>query len=100
MNNNKKTYEFKTKTNKELINWTKIINKLIDKNNGKYLKIPKIDKFWKFILMSNQEFEKNADTCDVLLFTGSHIGSKLQRLVTRSRFGMKLSYYRSCRTHA
>ena len=50
--------------------------------------------------MSNQEFEKNADTCDVLLFTGSHIGSKLQRLVTRSRFGMKLSYYRSCRTHA
>ena len=83
--NNVKSYEFKTKTSAELAKWIKVITYCIDKNK-KHL-IPKIDKFWKFRLITTSEFEAKADTGDILLFTGDQMGAKLQRLVTRSRFG-------------
>jgi hypothetical protein len=90
-----KSYEFKTKTSAELAKWIKAITHCIGKNKNHL--IPKIDQFWKFRLISASEFEVKADTSDILLFTGDQMGAKLQRLVTRSRFGRFLqSLIRPC----
>lgn len=97
--NGVKCFEFKTRTAGELARWVKAITACIERNKGKEV-IPRVEKFWKFRLISESEFETKADTGDVLLFTGSQMGAKLQRLVTRSRFGTSpRNRTRSCRPH-
>lgn len=86
--NNVKRYEFKTKAHTELLKWVKTIIHCIEKNKNPL--VPEVEKFWKFRLISESEFESKADTGDILLFTGVQMGAKLQRLVTRSRFGSLL----------
>ena len=40
--------------------------------------------------MEKQEFREQADTGDILLFTGTSFTCKIQRMITRSRFGKKI----------
>lgn len=90
MGRQSKSFEFKVKTRKELIDWIKVMKYYIEKNKKNDWKevMPAIDKFWKFRLINEKDFIAKADTGDILLFTAAQIGAKLQRLLTRSRFGI------------
>jgi len=95
-----KSYTFRVKSRTELQEWTQVVWFYIEKTrqiNWKSV-MPKISGFNKFRMMTIKEFKNKASTGDILLFTSSLIGSKIQRLVTRSRFGIFYLIYikRSC----
>jgi len=87
--NNIKSYTFQAKAEDQFDEWTEAINITIEnnKNNGWKMIMPKIKKFWKYKILTYIELKLKSRTGDILLFAGKHIGSRVQRTITRSRFG-------------
>jgi hypothetical protein len=82
-----KKFTFRTKTQEEFVEWTETISFYIEKNKNNNWRQLDVEKFWKFRIMTTQEFEIVAATGDVLLFTSNYVVSKFQRVFTQSRFG-------------
>ena len=78
-------FEFRTKSIESTINWVKNISQhILESTNG--TPCSGLKKPWKFDHVSESQFLAKADTGDILLFRGSHAGSKLTRAVTNSYF--------------
>ncbi len=85
-----KSFTFRVINLDELNKWVRAIAYHIEKNRTvvDYPRVmPRINYYWKFRLISEKDFLGRVETGDLLLFTGGRVACKLQRLITRSRFG-------------
>jgi hypothetical protein len=71
--------------------WVSLINKVLNTSDGKrnrYNYLPaKNPKFYTQLHISNQEFEKSANSLDLVLFRSPHSAAAVQRLFTNSEYG-------------
>lgn len=94
----KKSFTFMAENYKDFLDWTNIIEPVINKNKGKVWKtlFQKIEKFWKFRIMTANELLIKATTGDILLFSTKRVLSTVQRTITGSRFGKFHNNRRPC----
>jgi len=87
-----KQFIFRSKNKDDLLKWVHAISYHIEKcKMVDYAKVfPTVNYFWKFRILPEKEFVQRVETGDLLLFTGDRIACKLQRMFTRSRFGILL----------
>jgi len=80
---------FKFKCNREdYLKWINCIQCSINQSEGflKSLKAPPTTKFWRFQIISKQQFIERADTFDIVLFQCNNTGAKITRAYSKSRF--------------
>jgi hypothetical protein len=87
---NKREFIFKAKDSNTRQEWTQAITKHISeakKNQRNDELLIKQKNFWKLSEgVTTQEFAKEADSGDIILFKGKKLGSKITRGITNSEF--------------
>ena len=64
--------------------WHNIIHSLGYQNT--LTKVAKMQNFWRHDRISEQQFNDEAETGDILLFRGKSAGAKFMRVLTRSQY--------------
>ena len=83
-----RNFHFRCKTEQEARDWVYFISmkSQVSKGSKAISPVSLQDKFWKFDRISQHEFERVAETGDILLFRGKSALSKMQRAVTRGKY--------------
>ncbi len=88
-----KSFTFRALDATTLHEWVQAIFLNIDKNKpsalpDKHPSLFMIDEFWRYKTILHSAVLGKADTADLLLFSGNRFACKVQRFLTRSRFGI------------
>ncbi|CDW88955.1 ph domain-containing protein [Stylonychia lemnae] len=87
-----RVFKFRCKSVDDLNIWIYRLMKTVERSRGYMLKLG-IDekqlslKSWRFDRISEEQFLRQADIGDVLLFRGNNFGAKITRGFTQSKFG-------------
>ena len=84
----KRVFSLKARNQTDFENWTRTLAEIIENSLGKQLGLEIRDKdfaidFWRFDLIDEHSFLRTAETGDLLLMRGKHLGGKLQRQWTK-----------------
>ncbi|OMJ90100.1 hypothetical protein SteCoe_7587 [Stentor coeruleus] len=84
----KRSFQLRASSKKEALDWVYAISLHINNSCGrkKVTAIALKKRFWKFSRISQDDFQTMACTGDLLLFQGKDTVSKMQRLVTNSKY--------------
>ena len=85
----KREFKLKGQSNEEIYEWAQAIAYHISDSKGTKMSLVAVaskDVFWKYARISNNDFESQVKSGDILLFKSKAIGAKLQRGITLSSF--------------
>lgn len=84
----KRSFQLRASCEQEALDWVYAISLHINSSYGRktVTAVAMKNRFWKSPRISNDDFQNMACTGDLLLFQGKDVVSKMQRLVTNSKY--------------
>ncbi|CDW71588.1 ph domain-containing protein [Stylonychia lemnae] len=91
-----KSFLFQAYNKEDYQEWTEAIAENLSKSIGKYqqqFQIVRYPKFWKNERISDNQFQYNVDSGDIMLFKGKSFTSKFNQFLQNSEYGNNYTQY-------